>query len=152
MPSEPSWLISAVNGMQERLKKRRQDHEITDDDVCRAWNCSEVDRRMADAMDIFLKEQFLANRIAKYCRTISRDKASDKAFADLYKRFAVYGNPDDTTLNSGDNRPLPPELFHRISIYIEKRTDGDCEAFQKDMEEASSFNALIRQEMHSDNL
>ena len=53
--------------------------------------------------------------------------------------------------NPEDNH-LPPELKRRIDRYIEKRREADPDAFQKEMESFSTFNALPRKEIQNGNL
>jgi hypothetical protein len=68
------------------------------------------------------------------------------------KSLPIYGDPDDTSHKTGDDRPLPDELKNRINIYIEKRVRDNPEKYKNEIEESSTFNALIRKEIKAGNL
>ena len=62
------------------------------------------------------------------------------------------GNPDDTAHTTKDDRPLPYELKDRINIYVEKRRQSDPNKFRKEIEQSSTFNALVRKEIKKGNI
>ena len=68
------------------------------------------------------------------------------------KFHPIYGDSNDNSQSSGDDRPLPFELKDRINIYIEKRAGKGSEEYKREMESSSSFNALIRKEMRAGKL
>ena len=68
------------------------------------------------------------------------------------KTEVIYGDPDDTRYLFGDDRPLPEGLRYRIAIYRGKRTKGDPDALQKEISNASSYNAFVRQELRAGRL
>jgi len=71
----------------------------------------------------------------------------------LLKKFhPMYGDPNDTSKSSGDDRPLPFELEDRIKRYIEMRREQGGDFFKADLEATSSFNALVRREIRNGNL
>ena len=64
----------------------------------------------------------------------------------------MYGDPDDTMHTKGNDRPLPYELKDRINIYVEKCKKKDPDKLKKDIENSSTFNSLIRNEIKNGNL
>lgn len=64
----------------------------------------------------------------------------------------MFGDPDDTTHTKGNYRPLPYELKDRINIYLEKYKKKDPNMLKKVIENSSTFNSLIRNEIKSGNL
>ena len=68
------------------------------------------------------------------------------------KREAVYGDPNDTTYFTSDDRPIPESLRYRVAIYTARREKEDPEDFQNELEAASSFNALVRKEARAGRL
>ena len=68
------------------------------------------------------------------------------------KYHPFFGDTNDSTHVSGDDRLLPEELKDRINKYIEKRMLNDPEEYKKDIENSSTFNALIRKEIREGNL
>jgi hypothetical protein len=71
---------------------------------------------------------------------------------DWYTFRPPFTDPDNTTYTKGDDRPLPCELKNRIDIYIEKRAQTDPEKYKKEIEQSSTFNALIRKEIRAGNI
>jgi hypothetical protein len=47
--------------------------------------------------------------------------SEEEAAKEVKKYFPIFGDPDDTSTSSGDDRPLPCELKDRINIYIQKK-------------------------------
>jgi hypothetical protein len=68
------------------------------------------------------------------------------------KREPVYGDPNDTRYLTGDDRPLPPELRYRVAVYVGRRKSEDASALDSDLAAASSFNALVREEIEDGRL
>ena len=119
---------------------------VRDQDIQTWWNQHDLERRMMLAFDDISKT-------AVVLKLKDEDKMSmEEAMKRVRKIFPMYGEPDDTSNSSGDDRPIPYELKWRIIDYIEKRNRDDKENYQKDMEESSSYNALIRREIQLGNL
>jgi len=127
------------------LAKRRKEG-VRDEDI-RCWmNRHELDRKMMIKVDDISK-------LALFTKLIKEDRLSEEEAAiEVKKYFPVYGDPDDTSTSSGDDRPLPFELKDRINIYIQKRSQTDPEKYKKEIAESSSFNALIRKEIKKGNI
>ena len=60
------------------------------------------------------------------------------------KRFPIYGDSDHLVLGTDDDRPLPFELKWRVNHYISERTEADSDGFRKEVEAATSLNAILR--------
>lgn len=126
---------------------RKKEEGVRDEDVRWWWNLSDVERRMMLAQDLAAKSTGMLAALEKGIAT-----SPDEAIAIVIKIYPVYGNPDDTTHSSGDDRPLPYEIKDRVNIYIQKRAGKNSEEYKKEMESSSSFNALIRKEMRAGKL
>ena len=126
---------------------RKKEEGVRDKDVRWWWNLNDVERRMMLAQD-------LAAKSAAVLGFLDSGMASNPQQAvDMVCRFhPVYGDPNDNSQSSGDDRPLPFELKDRINIYIEKRAGKGSEEYKREMESSSSFNALIRKEMRAGKL
>ena len=68
------------------------------------------------------------------------------------KERPVFGDPDDPRYFDGDDRPLPANLTHRVAVYTHARRLKDPEGFDRDLDGATSFNALIRREIRAGRL
>ena len=122
------------------LEKRRKEGVKTQD--IKWWmNRHELDRKMMMKADDMSK-------LALFIKLKEEDGYSGTEAATRVKKFfPIYGDPDDTSTSTGDDRPLPFELKDRINIYIEKTSHSDPNGCKKKIEKSSSFNALIRKEI-----
>lgn len=118
---------------------------VTDDDIRWYYNLNDVERRMMFAIDDM-------NFGALFISKLEEGLPPEDAARFTRKYHPYYGDPDDTKHTSGDDRPLPEELRDRINIYIENRAITDPEEYKRDIENASSFNALIRKEIRKGNI
>jgi hypothetical protein len=127
------------------LEKRRKEG-VTDEDIKWWMNRHELDRKMMIKVDEL-------SRFALFKKLREEDGLDgDEAASKIRKSFPIFGDPDDTSITTGDDRPLPLELKERINVYIEKRAQSDHESFKKEIQESSSFNALIRREIQKGNI
>ena len=78
--------------------------------------------------------------------------SEDEAAKEMRKRYPIFGDPDDTSQSTGEDKPLPYELKNRINIFVQKRLQKDPETFKKEIEESSTFNALVREEVKKGNV
>lgn len=125
-------------------KKRREG--VCDEDIKWWWNLDGVERMMMLKVDEF-------HRLALLIKCRQEDGLSDEQAAEqVRKHHPIYGNPEDTTHTQGEDRPLPEELKDRINIYVEKKFTNDSEKFKKEIEQSSTFNALIRKEIRAGKL
>ena len=74
----------------------------------------------------------------------------ERALALTYKDRALFGEPDKGQAR-GEDRPLPPELMPRVNAYINSQA-RDTVKFAAMKAQATSMNALIRNEMKSGRL
>lgn len=121
------------------LAKKRKEG-VRDEDIRRWWNMHDLERRMMLKIDEWL-------RATIYIEGLAKGYEKKEADARFRKFLPIYGDPEDTSHASGDDRPLPPELKYRINTYIEERTKIDPGQYQKEVEESSTFNAFIRREI-----
>jgi len=78
--------------------------------------------------------------------------SEDDAAKEIRKRYPLFGDPDDTSQSTGEDRPLPYELKNRINIFVQKRLQKDPETFKNEIEGSSTFNALVREEVKKGNV
>ena len=111
---------------------------VTDEDIALWWNMHDLERRMICKVDEM-------NRILLFEKLVqSSGLTEQEAARTVAKRFPIYGEPDHLVLETDDDRPLPFELKWRINRYIAERMKADPDAFQKEVEAATSLNALLR--------
>lgn len=122
--------------IKSMLAKLRQEG-VTDKDIKWWWNMQDLERRM-------MQQEDFMSRFSLFLKLKDDGLDEKEATKDVAKRFPIFGNPDDTTLGRGEDRPLPYELKDRINIYIQKRNKTDPEEFEKAIEYSTSLNSLIR--------
>jgi hypothetical protein len=127
------------------LEKRRKEG-VKDQDIIWWWNMHNLERGMIYQVDALDKFAFFLKLREE--DGLSRDEAAKRA----RKFHPIYGDPDDTSITTGEDRPLMPELRDRVNTYVMKKNQADPEKFKKEIEESSTFNALIRQEMKKGNI
>lgn len=135
--------------IKEILAKKRKEG-IKDNDIRWWWNMPDIERAMLYVVDENSKMATSLDVIQK-SDADNLDKAVEEAAEKVRKFFPIYGDPDDTTNAKGDDRPLPFELKDRINIFIEKQKNN-LEEYKKNIENSSTFNALIRDELRKGNL
>ena len=118
---------------------------VTDEDIRWYWNRDELERQMMLQVDNL-------QRIAFYETQKRMGLSEEEAANKVRKSFPMYGNPYDTTHTSGDGRPLREYLQDRVNRYVEKRYQTDPDEFKKEIEQSSTFNALVRKEIKAGNL
>ncbi len=109
----------------------------TDEDIIKYWNLSDLERRLMTAVDNIY-------RGAGYYKKKDEGLPNKEAVIELNRFFPLFGDPNDTSKFSGDNRPLPFELKDRINIYCEKHGVYLNEEKIKGYE---SMNAFLRSEL-----
>lgn len=98
----------------------------TDADIRSWWNLSRVERQAILADDE-------RARLAHFIHLVDETGDADLAGKRVFKMHPRYGDPEDTTLGSGDDRPLPIVLKDRVNRYIERRM-SDGHAFKQELE------------------
>ncbi|PJC01578.1 MAG: hypothetical protein CO073_03300 [Candidatus Komeilibacteria bacterium CG_4_9_14_0_8_um_filter_36_9] len=118
---------------------------VRDEDVRWWFNMHPIERQMMMKMDEFHKTTLVVS-------LLQDGKEMEEALRQVEKYHPIFGDPENTKKQKGENRPLPEQLKDRINIYIEKRATNNPEQYKKDIENSSSFNALIRKEIKAGNL
>lgn len=131
-------------GIKSMLAKRRKEG-VRDEDIKWWMNRHELDRKMMAKFDEM-------SRMALYRYSKDKGMSDDKAAARVRKYLPIYGDPEDTSNTSGDDRPLPYELKDRIDIYIQKRSQSNPFTYKSDIEQSTTFNALVRREIQNGNI
>ena len=122
------------------LAKKRSEG-VRDQDIRWWFNMGDLERR------ILLKVDDI-NRHALFAKLREEDGlGEDEAAKGVRKGYPLFGDPDAASHSTGEDRPLPYELRNRINSYVEKRMQTDPETFKKEIEESSTFNALVREEL-----
>lgn len=127
-----------ADALRSRVATLRGDG-VRDDDIRIWWNMHDVERRMPIKMED-------SDRMGTYLTLVTQATADDgSAFRKLWQSYPRYGNPEDTSQASGEDRPLPFELKLRINRYVEHRVAKDLAGWQSELAEATSLNAVVRQ-------
>jgi len=144
-----------AESIRQKLPQKKKEG-VKDEDVRWWWNQPDILRRYEVARDEVSGMFFLADLEIIY--ESSNEKAATNANEMVRKYRPVYdtiygGEPDDTNHTTGDDKPLPCELKRRIMDYNTKSLrDDNYEKNENDIEQSSSFNALIRKEIRAGNL
>jgi len=136
---------SADEDIRNMLEVKRKEG-VTDDDIRWWWNMHDLERRMILKMDEI-------HKLALFVKLVDVDGLpEEEAAGRVYKRHPLFGDPRDETYAAGGDRPLPYELKERINEYVARAVEEDPEAFDREMEESSSFNALVRRKIEEGEL
>lgn len=138
-------IMKLADGVREHSPQKREEG-VKDEDIQWWWNMSDVGRRMMLKQDEMARTNLFIGEL-KNNTLPSKEEAGKKAATAVRKFHPLYGYPQDTREASGEDRPLPHELKDRINIYVGKRAETDPATLKKDMEDASSFNALVRRDI-----
>ena len=115
--------------------KRALNDGATENDIRDYWNLDELQRRMA-----IWSENTI--RLATYKHLKNEEHLNpEQAALKVRQLFPIYGNPEDTSILNGDDRPLPYELRKRVDNYRKRNAASillECAS------KYSSFNALVR--------
>ncbi len=115
-----------------------------DEDIKWWFNLNDIERMMMLKVDEFA-------RLALFMHKIEEGKTEKEAGKMVRKYHPIYGDTNDKTHGSGDDRPLPFELKDRINIFVEKQGINNQE-FKKQIDSFSTFNALVRKEIKDGNI
>ena len=126
------------------LRKRRNEG-VRDEDIRWWWNMHDLERRL-------LTKDDEVSRLGLFIYHMKEGKSEEQAATLVKKYHPIFGDPDDTSTSSGDDRPLPYELKDRINIYIQHRATNNTDNYKKDIEASSSFNSLVRREIRGGRL
>lgn len=133
-----------AEAMRNNMPKKKAEG-VRDEDIRWWWNLNDIERRM------MVKDDDLT-QMALFLHQRDLGEVPAKAAAKVRKFHPMYGDPDDTTHTKGDDRPLPYELKDRVNLYTEKRAKLGLEKYKAEIEQAPTFNALVRKEIRAGNL
>jgi hypothetical protein len=114
----------------------------SDEDIEEWWNLHDLQRRMVTWHEN-------AIRYANFLSFREDGLNADEAMAKVRTIFPMYGDPNDTTHTSGDDRPLRHELRGRVDRYRERY---GAQAIVEASKHFFTFNAFVRSEMRSGRL
>lgn len=138
-------LLEAAQVGHEKYKKiveKARGEGATDEDIREFWNLSDLQRRMVMwSENVFRYSNFLSFR--------DQGLSADEAMAETRRMFPMYGDPDDTTHTSGDDRPLPHELRGRVDGYRQKI---GAVLIREKVKGFTTYNAFVREEIRMGNL
>ena len=133
----------------EKIKSmlaRKRIEGVRDADIRWWWNMHDLERRMMLKVDEW-------TMLSLFIKLKKEDHLSgEEAAKNVSKHHPIYGDPNDTSHTTRDDRPLPHELMDRVDIYTEKRMKTNPEQFKKEIESSSTLNALIRKEIQKGNI
>jgi len=148
--SDNPTIKKIAENIRQKLPKKKAEG-VKDEDIRWWWNLNDIERRIMLQVDDNIRGGTFIFELKKSNES-SKEKAAEKAARKVRKFHPFYGDPDDTTHTTGEDRPLPYELKDRINIYIEKRVGDNSEKYKNEVEQSSSFNALIRKEIKAGNI
>jgi len=154
LPQNYGDLLLEAESINEKTKEmltKKRIEGVRDEDVRWWWNMHDYERWMMIKVDENSRMALFLDEIAK-SHADNLEKAEEEAAKKIRNFFPMFGDPDDTTHTRGNDRPLPYELKDRINIYMEKCKKKDLDKFKKDIENSSTFNSLIRNEIKSGDL
>jgi len=133
---------------EEIVDKARREG-ATDKDIREFWNLSDLERRMIK----FYENIFRLAMIRRLLKPSLSEDLEKEIELELRKMFPLYGDPDDTSVTSGRDRPLPYELRARVDRWRIKLIYEDGEKKLKEKASRySTFNTLVRVEIQKGNL
>lgn len=130
--------------VRKMLAVKRQDG-VQDSDIRWWWNLDDLERWTLVEVDN-------CYRYYAYRSERENDAAREQAAAKVRKHWPIYGDPQDSSHTSEDDRPLPHELKHRVGRWIERAAKTDPEGLKKLLEKHTSFNALVRAQLRTGHL
>ena len=140
-----------VDEKRMELPRLRQEG-VTDDDIRIWWNMTSVEQRFAIEQDNQGHLAYIMWAISEgHASGPTNEETLDEAAELLRKSHPLYGDPDDTRNTTGDDRPLPYELKDRVNRYVVRRA-VDPDAYKREVDRSSTFNALVRQEIRAGSL
>lgn len=109
----------------------------SNEDIEEWWNLHDLQRRMV----------IWHGNVIRYANFLSFREdgfSADEAMARIRAMLPMYGDPNDTSHTTGDDRPLRHELRGRVDRYRERY---GAQAILEASKQFSTFNAFIRSEM-----
>ena len=148
-------LIEVMNSTEEPLdeaEKFRKDYVevrkkegVLDSDIRSWWGLHFLERAIILEIDNFFRTTHALGNLDK-------GLSMDESVKLMRKDIIIYGEPNDVTHTTGDNRPLPSELKDRINRYVEKRANENPTKFKEEIQNYETYNAFIRAEIEKGNI
>jgi hypothetical protein len=135
---------SSDENVRAMLAEKRKEG-VTNDDFRWWWNMHDLERRMMLEFDEL-------NKLLAVGEKKQSGLSDEEAAAEAMSVFPVYGEHDDLSNTSEENRPLPFELKDRVNLYVEKRSSDDLYLFRADVAQYKTFNAFVRDQIAKGNL
>jgi len=127
------------------ILKVKRAQGVRDADIRWWWNMHYLERGM-----LFKTDELY--RITLFLLLQKKSLSEEEAVTEIRRHNPRYGPPESRQGDSADDAPLPFELTDRINCYLERRSQTDSVNFKRDIESASSLNALIRAEIRQGKL
>jgi hypothetical protein len=135
-----------VDKNTQAIMSKKRAEGVEDDDIRWWWGMTDLERRIMSKVDDFFKT-------AMYMKYRNEDSlGAEEAAKKVRKFYPFYGDPQDTTHTSGDDRPLPYEIKDRVNRYVERRSQTDSDKCQKEIQESSTSNSFVRREIRRRNI
>ena len=126
----------------KKLVEKACNEGATDEDIKKWWNLHDLERRMMISIDNIFRGSL-------FYKAKDEGLSSDEAAERVRKTFPMYGNPEDTSKLTRDDRLIPHELRDRVNVYLSKHRTS---VIQNKLTNYSSFNVFIRAEIRLGNL
>ena len=101
---------------------------------------------------LMLGEDLNVSRLHIWLDALEKGTPPEEAAAISKNSLLNFGDPDDQTQGTGEDRPFPVELSGRVADWLWGEVERDPHGTAKRMREASSVNALARKAMRDGKL
>ena len=143
-PQQGDWILANYTDYPAMLEQINRQHAegVRDEDIRWWWNLAPMDAAYMIAHDeITIQASFMG--------FLRQGIPWQEAAAKAKKSWPQFGVQEDTSVD----RALPIELRERVMKYLEQQGQrGDVDAWQRKLDAASLFNALIRAEIRAGNV
>jgi hypothetical protein len=147
LPDNYGDILITKETLDDKIKSyliRIRKEGVSDEDIRWWWNRHDLERGMHHSFDV-------VSRLSEFKKKAADGMNERQAAEWVNKHYPNYGAPTNISIHTSEDRPLPYELGNRVNIYIEKRFKLKV-AFEAELNDFSSFNALVRQEIRKGNL
>lgn len=117
---------------------------VADEEIRWWWNMHEIEKQM-----LILQDEGALTGVYLYWRDQGKPEAEAQAIA--RNTLVTYGDPEDRSFGTGDDRPLPYELKDRVNRYFTQAFSRSDE-FKRRIRGYSSPNVFIRAQMRDNGL
>ncbi|NIN00587.1 MAG: hypothetical protein GTO24_21630 [candidate division Zixibacteria bacterium] len=136
----------SVDGKVKSWLAMKRNEGVRDEDIRLWWNRHDLERRIAlEFEDLTRSTEFLRLRDENSVREEEAEKLVEKI-------FPTYGDPNEPSLQAGNDRPLPYELKDRVERYLESQARANPGEYQREAGRSSTLNAFIRREIKKGNI